>query len=46
MTAANKFNSKNQLSKDALDMIFALLNYRLRENESSPIEIVVCGGSA
>ena len=46
MAAINKPDSNRQLNRDNLDRIFALLDYRLRENHSDPIEIVVCGGTS
>ncbi len=46
MTTTNKTNNDHLLKRDNLDKIFGLLDYRLRENNSSPIEIVVCGGTS
>jgi hypothetical protein len=36
----------NEIDKIKLDKAFKLLNFRLSENESDRVELVVCGGSA
>lgn len=46
MDTINKSDSDRLLSRDNLDTIFHLLDYRLQENHSNPFEIVVCGGTA
>ncbi len=46
MDTTNNTNTQANLNQDDLDMAFRLLNYRLSENESAPIEIVVCGGTS
>ncbi len=46
MDTINRSDNDRSLSRDNLDTIFHLLDYRLTENHSNPVEIVVCGGTA
>ncbi|MBN1880360.1 hypothetical protein JW823_09650 [bacterium] len=46
MSTINKSDNDRSLNRDNLDTIFRLLDYRLKENHSNPVEIVVCGGTA
>jgi hypothetical protein len=46
MDTTNNTNTQAFLNQDDLDKAFRLLNYRLCENISAPIEIVVCGGAS
>ena len=46
MTTTNNPKNDSLLTRDNLDNIFGLLDYRLRDNKSRPIEIVVCGGTS
>lgn len=46
MATTNAPKRGQQLNRDNLDKIFGLLNFRLRENNSAPVEIVVCGDTS